>query len=79
MAVTDRERIRIAEAARDGRIAPTGPIVQTFNPLELAAALEGEAERALLLERATGSPSRVDMHMDPRDALLLAEVLRRVG
>lgn len=77
--VTDRERARIAQAAMKRTIAPDGPIMERFDAAAMAAALEQEAMRADYLGKATGTPGKVDVHMDPRDALLLAKFLRRHG
>jgi len=77
--VTDRERARIAKAAMERRVAPTGPVIERFQPLPLAAALEQEAERALLYGKLEGTPGKVDVYLDPRDALALARFLRKHG
>lgn len=77
--MNDAQRNRIAEAAKSGRLAPTGPMLERFDPLPLAAALEQEAERALLYGKLEGTPGKVDVHLDPRDAFLLAQFLRHHG
>jgi len=81
--VTDFERGRIAqaaiEAAKTGKVAPNGPVIERFDPIHLAAALEQEAERALLLGLVAGTPGKVEAFFDPRDAILLAQFLRRHG
>lgn len=77
--ITDAERHRVAEAAKSGRLAPTGPTLERFDPLPLAAALEQEAERALLYGKLEGTPGKVDVYLDPRDALMLATFLRHHG
>ena len=77
--INDLQRQRIAEAATARRIAPTGPVLERFDPMRLAAALEQEAERALLYGRLEGTPGKVDLSLDPRDAFLLATFLRQHG
>ena len=77
--VTDKQRARAAEAAHNRLLAPDGPRLERFQPLALAHALEQEALRANLLGRLENTPGKVEVHFDPRDALLLAEFLRRHG
>ena len=77
--ISDKERARAAQAAHNGLLAPDGPIIERFKPLEMAHALEQEALRANLLGKLEGRPGKVEIHMDPRDALMLAEFLRRHG
>jgi hypothetical protein len=77
--ITDAERHRVAEAAKRGTLAPTGPTLERFDPVPLAAALEQEAERALLYGKLEGTPGKVDLYLDPRDALMLAAFLRQHG
>lgn len=77
--INDLQRQRIAEAATARRIAPTGPVLERFEPVRLAAALEQEAERALLYGKLEGTPGKVDLSLDPRDAFLLAQFLRQHG
>lgn len=78
-AITDKERARAAQAAHLGSLAPDGPRLERFNAMQMAAALEQEAARANLLGRFEGTPGKVEIHMDPRDALMLAEFLRKHG
>jgi len=77
--INDIQRQRIAEAAIARRVAPNGPVLERFEPVELAAALEQEAERATLYGRLEGTPGKVDISLDPRDALTLATFLRQHG
>jgi hypothetical protein len=77
--ITDAERHRVAEAAKSGRLAPTGPTLERFEPVQLAAALEHEAERALLYGKLEGTPGKVTISLDPRDAFMLATFLRQHG
>ena len=59
--------------ARQGvlRGTPDGPVVDLFDPQELAQAIEQELERC-----ATRGWHKVVLQMDVRDALLLARYLR---
>lgn len=52
--------------------APDGPIIERFNPHDLAAALERELERG-----AEYGWSKITLHMDVPDALMLAKYLRK--
>jgi hypothetical protein len=52
---------------------PDGPLLDRFDPLTLAEALEREATRALI---AFDTP-KVDLRMDAQDALDLAAWLRQ--
>lgn len=58
-------------AVERGDPVPDGPILQKFDPLELAAAIEQEVSRA-----AIHPNPRVSMHMGIADALALAAFLR---
>ena len=77
--INDIQRQRIAEAATARRVAPIGPVLDRFEPVQLAAALEQEAERALLYGRLEGTPGKIDLSLDPRDAIMLATFLRQHG
>lgn len=77
--MNDTQRRKIAEAAIQRRLAPDGPIIERFDPMAVAAALEQEAERAVLYGRLEGAAGRVEVHLDPRDAFELAAFLRRHG
>jgi len=77
--MNDTQQKRIAEAAATRRLAPTGPVLERFEPIPLAMALEQEAERATLYGRLEGAPGKVDVSLDPRDAFLLAQFLRQHG
>ena len=79
MELNAHEKHRVASAAAERKLAPTGPVISKFNPLAIAAALEQEAHRAKLLGEATGTPGKVDIYMDPEDALLLAKILKKKG
>lgn len=61
------------------KLAPGGQILRRFEPITLAVALEQEAAQADLLGRASGTPGKVDISLDPRDAILLAKFLRKHG
>jgi len=52
--------------------APDGPVVEHFEPQAVAAAIEQEITRA----RVYGW-TRITLHMDVADALMLAQCLRR--
>lgn len=77
--MNDLQRQRIAEAAASRKLIPVGPVLERFDPLPLAVALEEQAERASLFGRLEGLPGKVDISLDPRDAMLLAAFLRQHG
>lgn len=62
---------RAVDAARSGRMAPDGPILECFQPEALAAAIEHEMERTAHLPN-----QRLTLHMSPTDAMLLVRFLR---
>lgn len=74
MELTPENYARMVAALKEGKRAPDGPIVEKFNPLELASAIESECARTSQLHG-----QRVSLHMDPQDALLLARFLRFRG
>ena len=63
---------KIMRAAQEDRPAPDGPVIEQFNCLALADAIEQECARAAIV----GWP-KVSLHMDIEDARLLAGALRR--
>lgn len=77
--MNDVQRKRIAEAAVSRKLAPDGPMLERFDALAMAVAIEQEAERATLYGRIEGTTGKVEIHMDPRDAFELAAFLRRHG
>lgn len=62
---------RAVTAARTGRMAPDGPILEHFQPDALAAAIEHEMERTAHLPN-----QRLTLHMSPADAMLLVKFLK---
>lgn len=54
--------------------APDGPIVEHFDCIALAQAIESEVQRGALV-----GWSKITLHMDMFDALELARVLRKAG
>jgi hypothetical protein len=52
--------------------APDGPIIARFDPRALAAAIECEMQRG-----AEYGWSKITLHMDMPDALMLAKYLRK--
>jgi hypothetical protein len=73
--MNDNERQRIGELASSGllRKCPDGPVLDRFEPLLVAEALEQQALRAKLMF----DHPKVDLRMDADDALLLAAFLRQ--
>ena len=71
MELTPEQLRRAVAAAKAGRELPDGPIIEVFNPLALAEAIEGECARTSSL-----AGQKITLHMDPIDALLLAKHLR---
>ena len=71
MELTTEQLQKAIAAARTGRRAPDGPIVEVFAPEALAAAIEHECVRTAHLPN-----QKIDLHMDPVDAMLLAKFLR---
>ena len=65
-----------AQIRRDGglRDAPDGPLLPTFAPLELAAAIESEIARGASLGH-----TKVVLRMDTADAAAFAGFLRRAA
>jgi hypothetical protein len=62
----------IRQAARGTLLAaPDGPIVHRFDPVLLAQAIDQELARCAVM----GWP-KISLHMDVRDAMLLARLLR---
>ena len=54
--------------------APSGPLVDHFDALAVAQAIEREAERSSLV-----GWTKITLHMDLHDALKLAATLRKAG
>lgn len=72
----EAQRIEVEKLLRTKTIIadfPTGPLLDSFDPIRLAEALEQQATRAML---AFDVP-KVDMRMDAEDALQLAAWLRQ--
>jgi hypothetical protein len=74
MDLTDNDRLRAAKAAKDGTPAPDGPIINSFNSLQLAQAIEHEANRC-----AVSGFTKISLHMDVADAVKLASALRKLA
>lgn len=62
---------RAIAAVHSNRKAPDGPILEAFQPEALAAAIEHEMVRTAHLPR-----QKITIHLDPPDAMLLAQFLR---
>jgi hypothetical protein len=75
MAITDAERRRVERLIESKQIGPMpeGPLLERFDPIALADALEQQATRALLVFDVP----KVDLRMDAADALALAAWLRQ--
>jgi CheY-like chemotaxis protein len=73
--MTAEERARVEVLVAGHRIGPMpeGPRIESFDPLQLAEAIEREATRAMI---AFDVP-KVDLRMDATDALALAKWLRQ--
>jgi hypothetical protein len=70
----EKERKIIAASRPNAPLAPDGPVVGTFTPQALAAALE--AEIAYTREEYAGSAwQTITLHMDIPDARMLAKTL----
>jgi len=71
----DAEIRRVLQARQPGGVlagTPTGPVLDNFDPRELADAIEDE-----LIRCGERGWNKITLHMDVRDALLLARFLRR--
>lgn len=66
----------IAQIDSRGKLPPLigGVTVDKFNPIEVAAAIEGQVEHA-----KGGILPRVELHMDCDNAIQLAVALRRIA
>ena len=75
MAITDDERDRVSELLACGEVRrfPAGPVLEAFDPIRLAEALEQQAYRA----KVAYDVPKVDLRMDADDALRLAAWLRQ--
>ena len=62
---------RAVSAVRSGQMIPDGPILPSFDPCELALAIEQECHRVKGLDR----PS-MTLVFDPEDAIQMAQFLR---
>lgn len=73
--MNEDERGRVSELERTGQIKPfpSGPVIETFDPLRVAEALEQQATRAKLMF----DYPKVDLRMDADDAIALAAFLRQ--
>jgi hypothetical protein len=74
--MSEIEKIKVARALKkyDGVLpdAPTGPIIEKFDPVRLAEGIEQEIARCRIY-----GWQKITMHMDIIDAAKLAHVLRR--
>ena len=71
----DAEVRRVLQARQPGGVlggTPNGPVLDVFDPRELAAAIESE-----ILRCAELGWNKITVHMDVRDAMLLARHLRK--
>jgi len=71
MELNPEQLARAIAAVRENKQAPDGPVLAAFVPEELAAAIESECARTAHLQN-----SKITLHMDPVDAMLLARYLR---
>lgn len=76
MELTQRERDRIGDLVRTGKVnpMPDGPVVEDFDPFRIAEAIEQQAARASLLFDVPF----VDLRMDVQNALKLAQFLKGI-
>ena len=69
--LSQEELARAVAAARSGKPLSDGPILTVFQPEALADAIERECARTAHLPN-----QKIDLRMDPIDAMLLAKFLR---
>jgi hypothetical protein len=74
MELSNEERERVAKAVKDGVEAPDGPLLDHYNPLELAQAIEHELVRAVM-----HGQKKIQIRLDFADAARLVNTLRNAN